>query len=269
MTNPNPKKLAEFTERLAVAAGEEIVQIYGTDFAVDRKTSRSTRIDVVTDADRASEELILSAIRSAYPDHDIVTEEQDLELTGSPWRWIVDPLDGTVNFSHHIPIFCVSIAVMKDDRLIAGVVRDPLRKETFSATAGGGAFLNGSPIRVSPAERLNQCVVATGFPYDRATSDDNNVAEFSRIVTKVQGIRRCGSAALDLSYVAAGRLDGFWELKLKPWDQAAGMLLVTEAGGIISDRYGNPMTVETPSIIAANKIIHGIMTDVLKPDNCL
>jgi myo-inositol-1(or 4)-monophosphatase len=265
MSDPSRKELVEFTERIAVTAGEEIMRIYGTDFKVDPKISPSTRIDVVTDADRASERLILDAIRSEYPDHDIITEEQDLTLTGSPWRWIVDPLDGTVNFSHHIPIFCVSIAVMKDDDLLAGVVRDPLRDETFSATAGGGAFLNGSPMRVSPAEALSRCVVATGFPYDRQTAEDNNVKEFTRIVTKVQGIRRCGSAALDLSYVACGRLDGFWELKLKPWDQAAGMLLITEAGGVISDRYGKPMKVATQSIVAANRTIHELMVRVLTP----
>jgi myo-inositol-1(or 4)-monophosphatase len=175
----------------------------------------------------------------------------------------VDPLDGTVNFAHGYPFFCVSVALADNGRVIAGMVHDPLRQETFSAFQGAGAFLNGRPIQVSLADQLNRSVLATGFPYDRAYSPENNVAEFSTIVTRVQGMRRGGSAAIDLSYVACGRLDGFWELKLKPWDMAAGMLMVEEAGGKVTDRTGQPTDPYTLSIVATNGKIHPLLIDLL------
>jgi myo-inositol-1(or 4)-monophosphatase len=168
-----------------------------------------------------------------------------------------------VNFSHGYPMFCVSIGLLNEREIVAGTVYDPVHKESFSAFRGGGAFLNGNPARVSGASSLNRSVVATGFPYDKAFSEVNNVAEFTRVVMRVQGIRREGSAALDLAYVSCGRLDGFWELKLKPWDMAAGMLLVSEAGGRVTDRAGNYADVNTSSIVATNGLIHDLLVGAL------
>jgi myo-inositol-1(or 4)-monophosphatase len=245
-----------FLDQVTSWAGKVLATYFHGEFRIDRKGPTDDGIDIVTDADRASEEIILEAIRREYPDHDILTEETDIESTGARWLWIVDPLDGTVNFAHGFPHFCISIALMDRGELVAGMIHDPLRKENFWAAQGKGAFLNGARIRVSTADRLSRSIVATGFPYDRATSPINNVAEFTRVVTRVQGIRRAGSAALDLAYVASGRFDGFWELKLKAWDQAAGMLIVQEAGGRVTDRFGKPTTCYTDAIVATNGLIH-------------
>lgn len=258
-----PDYLLGFMKETAIRAGNEIMLYFRGEFQVDRKNLEVSAIDIVTDADRSSEKLILEAISREFPTHDIITEETDTEDTGSSWKWVIDPLDGTINFAHGYPFFCVSIGVMRDGELIAGVVRDPVRDETFFASEGG-AFLNGSPIRVSDADRMERSVVATGFPYDRSTSANNNLTEFSRVMPKVQGIRRAGSAAMDLAYVACGRLDGFWELKLKPWDMAAGMVLVTRAGGRISDLHGNPTGMDTPTVVATNAVIHDQLVSLLR-----
>ncbi len=259
-------KVVQFITRVAEDAGKIIMSYYKEGFQVHGKGSQKDGIDIVTDADRSSEDYIMHEIKREFPDHDILTEETVTETTGSRWMWVVDPLDGTVNFSHGYPVFSVSIALMEKQELIVGVVHDPSRFETFSAVRGGGALLNGEPIAVSKADSLTRSIIATGFPYDRATSPVNNVEEFNRMVTRVQGIRRGGSAALDLSYVACGRLDGFWELKLKPWDMAAGMLLVKEAGGTITDRHGITTTVYTDSIVAANSRLHEILVGLLAAD---
>jgi myo-inositol-1(or 4)-monophosphatase len=260
----SPKDIVPFLEDVTDRAGQAIMPYFHGNFRIDSKDPRPGGIDIVTDADRASEEIILGAIRREFPDHDILTEETRTEKTGSPWLWVVDPLDGTVNFAHGIPIFCVSIALMHNATLLAGMVYDPTRAEKFQAVRNEGAYLNGNSIRVSRADRLNKSMVATGFPYDRAYSPVNNVAEFSKVVTRVAGIRRGGSAALDLAYLSCGRLDGFWELKLKPWDMAAGMLLVQEAGGRVTDRTGKPTDIYTDSIVATNGIIHDKLVDILE-----
>ncbi|HMK34582.1 MAG TPA: inositol monophosphatase family protein [Desulfomonilaceae bacterium] len=259
----HPEAILVFLDELSASAGKIIMSYFRGEFRVDSKDARPGGIDIVTDADRASEELILKTIRSRFPDHDILTEERRTESTGSALLWLVDPLDGTVNFSHGYPMFAVSIALMQDNELLCGMVHDPVHGESFSAFRGQGAFLNGNPIRVSTANRLERSIVATGFPYDKAYSEVNNIAEFTNVVKRVQGIRREGSAALDLAFVACGRLDGFWELKLKPWDMAAGMLLVSEAGGLITDRSGSPTDVYTSSIVATNGIIHHRLTELL------
>jgi myo-inositol-1(or 4)-monophosphatase len=252
-----------FAVNLAEQAGRIIASYANGSFQVVGKGTQKGGIDIVTDADHASEDFILEHIRKQFPDHDILSEETITEKKGSDWLWVVDPLDGTVNFSHGYPAFCVSIALLKNDAIILGVVHDPLRQETFSAIRGEGAFVNSNRIHVSAAEILTRSLIATGFPYDRASSPENNVAEFNQVVTKVQGMRRGGSAALDLSYVACGRLDGFWELKLKPWDMAAGMLLVEEAGGIITDRLGKPTNMYTNNIVATNGRIHPLLLELL------
>jgi myo-inositol-1(or 4)-monophosphatase len=258
-----PEDLLPFLSYVTEDAGKVLLSYYNKDFRIDRKDPFEGSIDIVTDADRASETLILEAIRREFPHHDILAEETPTDRSGSPWLWIVDPLDGTINFAHGFPVFSISIAVMEHGRLLAGMVYDPLRRDSFFAARDAGAFFNDKRIHVSRADRLDRSLVGTGFPYDRAVSPENNVAEFCQVVTRVQGVRRAGSAALDLAYVAAGRLDGFWELKLKPWDMAAGMLLVEEAGGRVTDRTGQPTDVYTNAIVATNGHIHDTLLGVL------
>lgn len=258
-----PEEILSFLDQVTEWAGKVLLTYFRGDLQVDRKDLAEGGIDIVTNADRASEDIIMGSIGREFPGHDILTEETTTERQGSRWLWVVDPLDGTVNFAHGYPHFCISIALMDGEELFAGMIYDPLKNERFCTVQGRGAFLNGNRIRVSKADRLDVSVTATGFPYDRAYSSENNVTEFSRVVTKVQGMRRGGSAALDLAYVACGRLDGFWELKLKPWDQAAGMLLVQEAGGRVSDREGGAADIYTKSVVATNGLIHDALTDAL------
>jgi len=258
-----PHELEPFLNHLTDRAGDILASYFNGHFAIDSKDDSPLGVDIVTDADRESEETILSEIRREFPQHDILTEETETVLTGAEWLWIVDPLDGTVNFAHGFPHFCISIAVAHQRELVCGTIYDPLKKERFWAACNRGAYLNGSRLTVSPAKELIKSLVATGFPYDKAYSPVNNVAEFSRVITRIQGIRRAGSAALDLAYVAAGRLDGFWELKLKAWDMAAGMLLVHQAGGLITNRYGETANIHTDSIVATNGRLHEIIVGLL------
>lgn len=267
----NPKDILPFLDDLTKKAGSSLMSYFRREFRIEKKDLRVGGTDIVTDADKASEDIIVQAIQRQYPEHDILTEETQIDRIGSKWLWVVDPLDGTVNFSHGYPAFCVSIALMEEEQLIAGIVYDPLRQESFSAIRKGGAFLNGNLIRVSKTDNLNSSMVSTGFPYDKAFSACNNMAEFCKVLPKVQGLRRGGSAALDLAYVACGRLDGFWELKLKPWDMAAGILLVEEAGGVVSDRTGESTGIFTDSILATNGQIHGNLMEILikvQKDTC-
>jgi myo-inositol-1(or 4)-monophosphatase len=253
----SPKDVLPFMNRITQVAGRIIMSYYRGEFTIDSKgESRSGGIDIVTDADRASEDAIVDAIQKEFPGHDIITEERPTERTGARYLWVLDPLDGTVNFAHGYPIFSVSIALMCDEEPIAGMIFDPVHEETFSCVRDHGSFFNGNLTRVTRADALEKSIIATGFPYDRFYSPENNVLEFSKVVTKVQGIRRGGSAALDLAYVACGRLDGFWELKLKPWDMAAGMLMVVEAGGRVTDRLGNSTNMYTDCLVATNARIH-------------
>lgn len=262
-TDIMPGDVLPFLDHLVGRAGRVLTKYFQGKLDVRLKDNRVGAIDIVTDADRASEDLILEAIRREFPDHDILTEETPTEKTGSEFLWLIDPLDGTVNFAHSYPVFAISVALMVNGSLMTGVIHDPLRQETFSAFRNGAAFLNGNPIMVSKVERLDRSLVSTGFPYDKAFSPENNLAEFSTVLLKVQGVRRGGSAALDLAYVASGRLDGFWELKLKPWDMAAGMLLVEESCGRVTDRTGQPTDVYTNSIVATNGLIHDLLVGVL------
>lgn len=212
--------------------------------------------EVVTEVDRASEELIVNAIRDAFPDHAILAEESGGVERASPFLWLIDPLDGTNNYAHGFPFFSVSIALMEHNDLILGVVFDPLRDELFYAERGAGSWCNGQRLRVSETPALAASLVSTGFPYDFATTADNNAQQFVRIQARTQGVRRAGSAALDLAYVAMGRLDAHWELRLKPWDTAAGALLVLEAGGRLSDWRGSPWNPWNDRLVASNGRIH-------------
>ena len=215
--------------------------------------------DLVTAADRASEVLIRERIRQQFPSHDVLGEEQGLSDQGGDYRWYVDPLDGTTNFAHGYPVFCVSMALEHrgDDqsRRIAGVVYDPTRDELFTAELGKGAHLNGAPIHVSKAAQLKECLVATGFPSHKRHKNPN-IHFYRQITLRTHGVRRAGSAALDLCNVASGRFDGFWEFNLNPWDTAAGALIVEEAGGKVSRFDGSAFELDSRETLASNGLVH-------------
>ncbi len=211
--------------------------------------------DLVTIADRKSEALILERLRSRWPSHDVVGEEGASIETGSDYRWYIDPLDGTTNFAHSFPVFCISMALEYKGRRVAGVVYDPTRPELFAAERGSGAFLNGERMHVSKTTKLAECLVATGFPSHKRHKNPN-IFFYHQITLKTHGVRRAGSAALDLASVAAGRFDGFWEFNLNPWDTAAGVLLVEEAGGKVSDFHGGDFQLNSRETVATNGIVH-------------
>ena len=220
-------------------------------------------INLVTEADKTSEEMITSKINHLFPYHDILGEEFTDTNRGSDFRWIIDPLDGTINYAHGYPVFCVSIALQRRDKIILGVIYDPVLDEMFVAEEGKGALSNGRQIHVSSTVRLAESLLATGFPYDIRQNSYNALNYFNTMIRKARGIRRAGSAALDLTYVAAGRFDGFWELKLNPWDTAAGWLMVEEAGGMVTDLGGRDYYLQSPVILASNGKIHEEMVDIL------
>ena len=221
-------------------------------------------INLVTEADKMSENLIIKSIRREFPDHGILSEESPAVAGSGKIRWIVDPLDGTTNYAHGYPVFCVSIALENDGKVVLGVIYDPMREELFSTVRGKGVYLNGKNLSVSSIRDISRSLLATGFPYDIRESRENNLDYFSRMAVNVQAIRRAGAAALDLAYLAAGRFDGFWELKLKPWDTAAGCLMVEEAGGSVSDLAGKPWNISSPSVLASNGLIHSKMIRIFR-----
>jgi len=243
----------------AIKGGRILRENYGKKLNVEFKGE----VDLVTEVDHLSEEIIVSTISSTFPDHQIVAEEgTDVEST-SPYRWFVDPLDGTTNYAHGFPCFAVSIAVEDSGRIVVGLVYDPLREECFTAIEGRGAYLNGQPISVSDTERLDKALLATGFPYERKKAVDKYIRPFRNFLLHAQEIRRAGAASIDLCYVAAGRLDGFWESKLHPWDIAAGSLIVKEAGGKMSDFKGGKFSIHGEETLASNGKIHEEMVRVL------
>jgi myo-inositol-1(or 4)-monophosphatase len=212
-------------------------------------------VDLVTEADRASEALITRRIRERWPEHNIMGEEGTRTEQGSEYRWYVDPLDGTTNFAHAYPVFCVSLGLEHKDARVAAVVFDPTRDEMFTAQKGGGAFLNGQPIRVSAVSDLGECLVATGFPSHKRHKNPN-IFFYHQITLKTHGVRRAGSAALDLCNVACGRFDGFWEFNLNPWDTAAGVLILEEAGGRVTRFDGQPFRIDSRETLASNGRVH-------------
>jgi myo-inositol-1(or 4)-monophosphatase len=220
-------------------------------------------VNLVTEADHLSEALIVERIRESFPDHGILAEESPETANGSVFRWIIDPLDGTTNYAHGYPVFCVSIALEAKGEIHLGAVYNPMLDELFTAEKGAGAFLNGRRLKVSGTVKLSRSLLATGFPYDIREDRNNNINYFESMILKTQAVRRAGSAALDLAYVAAGRFDGFWELKLMPWDMAAGWLLVVEAGGIVTDLHSAPFDLHSPHILASNGLIHAEMSRLL------
>jgi myo-inositol-1(or 4)-monophosphatase len=221
-------------------------------------------IDLVTEVDRACEDAILETLRGRFPGHDIVTEEQILDRVGSPFVWFVDPLDGTTNYAHGYPLFCSSVALTIDGVAVAGAVYDPLKEELFTAEKGGGSYVNGRRLQVSSAGRLLQSLLVTGFPYDLRDDLVGKLRLFNRFMGEARAIRRDGAAALDLSYLAAGRVDGFWEERLQPWDMMAGVLMVTEAGGAASRFDGTPLGLRADEIVASNGVLHGALLEVLR-----
>jgi myo-inositol-1(or 4)-monophosphatase len=226
--------------------------------------TKASEIDLVTEADRRSEALILTRIAAEYPDHGVLAEEGSGRPARSLFRWIVDPLDGTTNYAHGFPHYAVSIALEEKGRVVGGVVYDVPSGELFVAERGQGAYLNQARLRVSQVTGLSQALLATGFPYDRQTSEANNFDHFVAMKKRAQGVRRAGSAALDLCYVASGRVDGFWEMKLQPWDVAAGALLVSEAGGRLSDFAGGPFDGTGLEVVASNGLVHDEILAVLR-----
>ena len=212
-------------------------------------------VDLVTVADRTSEKLILERIRHQFPTHDVMGEEGARIETGSEYKWYVDPLDGTTNFAHGFPVFCVSLAVERRGQRIAGVIYDPTRDEMFAAELGGGARLNGEAIHVSATSNLGECLVATGFPSHKRHKNPN-IYFYHQITLRTHGVRRAGSAALDLCNVASGRFDGFWEFNLNPWDTAAGVLIVQEAGGKVTDFSGGEFQIASRETLATNGLVH-------------
>ncbi len=252
----------EIVETLARQAGEILLEGYGRPHEIGYKG----RIDLVTETDRRSEEFIIREIEKRFPEHTIIAEESGSKHrgNGAGGEWHIDPLDGTVNFAHGVPCFAVSLAYVEHNEIRLGVVYDPLRDECFTAERGGGAWLNEDRLCVSQTKELLECLLTTGFPYDNANGLDRNLALYGRFARLTQGVRRPGSAALDLCYVAAGRFDGYWELDVETWDCAAGALLVQEAGGRITSADGNSEFFQTPiSIVAANPGIHNRMMEII------
>jgi myo-inositol-1(or 4)-monophosphatase len=247
---------------LARKAGEELRQGFGHVKQIRRKGA----VDLVTEYDLRSEHLILEAIRQAFPQDAILSEEAG-QVSRGDICWMVDPLDGTTNFAHALPMFCVSIACTQAGVPALGVIYDPLREELFQALAGGGVSLNGEALRVSETDTLPEALLVTGFPYDIRTNPRNNLDHYSRLALTSLGVRRLGSAALDLAYVAAGRFDGYWELRLNPWDWAAGALLVREAGGRVTDFRGSEeVLVGADSLVATNGRVHGELLAALNQE---
>lgn len=248
-------KVRRLGRQAAYAAGAVLVR----NFAQPQQIMLKGRHDPVTETDLESQRLIIDHIHQIFPEHRILAEEKGVPLAGpagSDGRWIIDPLDGTVNYAHGFPMFAVSIAFEWQGEVVYGIIYDPLREECFEAVRGEGAWLNDHPIRVSETADLDQALLATGFPYNVVERLEEIMTRFQRVLSLAEGVRRPGAATLDLCYLAAGRLDGFWEQGLKPWDTAAGVLIVTEAGGKVTNFHGQPFALSDDSIAASNGRLH-------------
>jgi myo-inositol-1(or 4)-monophosphatase len=265
---PGPKnkgiRLLNFAIQTAREAGRLLSERLGSILKVHNKGE----IELLTESDLASERLIIDRIKTFHPRHAILAEESGETETGNlaesrgEWKWIIDPLDGTTNYAHGYPCFCVSIALEHNGVLELGVIYDPMRDEMFTAERGQGAALNGRRIRVSQIDNLNRALLCTGFPYDVRERSDF-ARHFTNFIMHAQAVRRDGAAAIDLAYVACGRFDGFWEEGLKPWDLAAGVLMIEEAGGEVTNYDGSPFSVYQPPILASNGLVHEQMMRVL------
>lgn len=251
--------ILEMTEAIARQAGAVLMSGFGNVRQIQQKGA----IDLVTEFDKRSEEVILAFLQREFPEHAILAEESGRNEVVSEYQWVIDPLDGTTNFAHALPMFSVSIGLSKNNEPVLGVVYDPFRDEMFSAEAEQGARLNNQPIHVSARAALGQAVISTGFPYDLRTNPRNNLAQFVQFQLRTQAVRHLGSAALDCTWTAMGRLDGYWEFGVKPWDVAAGTLIVREAGGRVTFVGGDENFLSTDSILVSNGLLHDQMLQVL------
>jgi len=250
--------------QLAVTAAQKGARTVRSHFGNISQIRKKAAEEIVTEADTAAEEQIINAIRSDFPEHGILSEERGLSKSGSEYRWIIDPLDGTVNFAHQVPIFSVSIALSYRDCVVLGVVLDPINDEIFSAANGQGARLNGRPIRVSTVTNVRESLLVSGFPYNVNEVFEPLITRWGNCLRAAQAVRRLGSAALDLCYVACGRFEGYWEQNLKPWDTAAGALIAAEAGARVTTFSDQPYTIDRDEILATNGGIHAQMLGLLQ-----
>jgi myo-inositol-1(or 4)-monophosphatase len=253
------RRTLKFITQLTQSVGDEIAKRSSQ----RKRISFKGEIDLVTQFDREAQQMIVDALRRKYPQYGILSEEDVNRDTGGPIRWIVDPLDGTTNFAHGLPIWAISIGLEVEQDILLGAVYDPTRCEMFSAIRKYGAYLNGKKIHVSKTKRLEHSLLVTGFPYDIRRSKQNNLRQFSDFAVRARAVRRLGSAALDLCYTACGRFDGYWELKLSPWDQAAGSLILREAGGRVTDFAGHEFDIYGDEVLGTNGFIHRPMMRVL------
>lgn len=267
MEEKDLSSLSEFAIALACAGGQVLQYYWGKIQSVSDKDITG---DLVTEADKESERTILALLQREYPQHEVLAEESanldeaSQKLASSEFLWVIDPLDGTTNYSHHYPVVAVSVGLLYRGQPIVGAIYNPIQKELFQAAQGKGATLNGDPIQVSDTSSLATSLLATGFPYNRRTTQDNNYAEFCHLTHLTHGVRRGGAAALDLAYVAAGRLDGYWELGIKPWDIAAGIIIVKESGGVVTAYDGSPLDLFSGRILASNGRIHKALVEELQ-----
>jgi myo-inositol-1(or 4)-monophosphatase len=252
--------MVEDLVRISKEAGEIIRKGFGKNNKVEFKTNET---NLVTEIDKAAEKLIIDFVKKNFPSHGILAEESGKVKSGIEYLWVIDPLDGTTNFAHGLPVFSVSIALQKNSVTIAGVVFDIINNIAYAAEKGSGAFANDQKIKVSTNDILRRSVLASGFPYNVSENPDHLLERFAEMTKRARGVRRLGSAALDLAYVARGVFDGYWEMELNPWDICAGMLLVEEAGGLVTDFDSNQIDMYTKRILATNGLIHEQMMEVL------
>lgn len=253
-----------YIKRVGIAAAYQGAQVLRAHFGKRVAIKKKGAIDLVTEADTRSEERIIQTIRSQFPDHSILAEESGANTCAEEHLWLIDPLDGTTNYAHQLPLYAVSIAFSRNGQINVGIVLNPVSGELFTATAGKGAQLNGKPIRVSTIASIEDSLLVTGFPYNVRDNLPAITARFNNCLGVSQGIRRLGSAALDLCYVACGRFEGYWEQSLKPWDAAAGVLIAQEAGAVVTDFANHPVNIDQPQILATNGHIHDQMIKLLE-----
>jgi myo-inositol-1(or 4)-monophosphatase len=258
------EELLKIAENIAKEAGKIILEHRYQDKDIKLKSISN----LITKVDKISENKIIELIGKYFPNHSILTEETGYIKKESLYQWIVDPLDGTTNYAHNFPFFCISIALQKEDEIILGIIYDPIQDEIFSAMKGNGAFLNGKRIRVSNVNCLKDSLLAFGLPYE-LTLDDNNFIPFINLSRRSHGVRRTGSAALDLAYIACGRLDGFWSHKLSPWDILAGVIIIEEAGGKVTDFENHKISFKETNIVASNGFIHEELLNILREKDIL